>query len=254
MSQRAFVTVSGALALLGCTAQAPRPDRSQEDAWLSKAYEKYSNYDTEADVLPFTRGRVERNGDILTLILADGGNVKLGSNRNGCEGDDEHPSEECELFQLVADLPSRHFYLVVTAYYEGADYFLIDDRTGRKTRIGAVPIFSPDGKHFLVQDDNVAWDHENNLEIWRRENDGATLEWANSIQQAQVETSDSMLYHTSVTKWDGNQISLSFSNNVGDRSETTWTGNITKAPTGWRLCADWPVQNDALCYEPDRAR
>jgi uncharacterized protein with WD repeat len=152
----------------------------------------------------------------------------------------------CDLIVLMAYLRTRHFYLVAEAHYEGASFYLIDDRSGRKTVIGAPPVFSPDGQHFLVQNDNMTNEHDNNLEIWRLQGDTAAIEWSHSLAEAKKEVPGPVLYHTEVADWRGDRIRLAFQ--AGRHLETgnqiiadrEWSGSLTKMSDGWHLQADWP--------------
>lgn len=234
MHLRMFAVMASVLALNGC---ANAPDISAENAVLATAYRNGAN---GAETLPSFGRAVRSNGD-LTFKLANGKSLTLQDDNRGCSGDDNNPVELCHRFTMLADLPSRHFFLVVEGYYEGADFFLIDDRTGRETQIDAVPIFSPNGEYFLVQDDNEASEHENNLEIWRREGDGAVLEWAHSISQAIQETPQGLLYHTEVISWTGDEIALQFSIGAyAQRPALKWTGSLKRQSDGWHLTAAWP--------------
>ena len=123
--------------------------------------------------------------------------------------------------------------------------------TGRRTEIDAVSRFSPDGKRFLVQNDNVATDHENNLEIWRRERDGAIIEWAHPYKQVYVEAPVLQnIYHTEVMGWRGDRITLAFSSGKWfDTKKKSviparhWLGYLTREASGWHLEAYWPKAN-----------
>ena len=116
---------------------------------------------------------------------------------------------------------------------------MIDSQSGRSTTLHGMPMFSPDGRQFLV----APYDEEsdvgpNNLEIWRREGDGAVLEWAHTFAQTHAE--DPKLdqpYMTRVSGWSYNRIDLALQEPGSGRR---WRGSITRDETGWHLSAISP--------------
>jgi len=194
-------------------------------------------------------GRAIPNDYGVTIVLATGRRVDFQDKRNGCpSAAGQLTDANCQHFILAADLPTKHFFLIRRQDYEGGTYLLVDDHTGRQTKIAAVPFFSPDGRHFLVQDDSVATDHENNLELWRREGDGAVIAWAHPYKQVYIEAPVlNDIYHTEVMDWRGDSIKLAFASGQWfDTKKNSvvpahrWTGSLTKQASGWRLEADWP--------------
>jgi hypothetical protein len=185
------------------------------------------------------------------LVLASGKHIDFLDRKNGCPGPGKLDDANCQHFVLAADFLSSHFFLVRRQDYEGGTYFLVDDHTGRQTEIDGAPHFSPDRKRFLVQNDNVATDHENNLEIWQLEGDGAVIEWAHPYKQVYVEAPVlTNLYHTEVMAWQGDRITLAFSS--GSYFDTTkksvvpalhWTGSLAREASSWHLEAAWPKSN-----------
>jgi len=175
----------------------------------------------------------------LTLSLTHGSPVVLTGNSAACN---DGPGN-CLRFELAADLPTRHAYLVAKSGYEGcADLLLIDDRSGRQTTFGAAPVFSPDSQRLLIQNECEADDHDNHFEIWRRRGDGWALEWAYTDKQAYA--ADPILegpYHTEVTAWVGSRVTLAFSTREGSRDHgRAWTGTLEHDSEGWKLLASPP--------------
>jgi hypothetical protein len=181
-------------------------------------------------------GVAERNGDQLVLFPTKGQKVTFTDHLKAC---DDHVTESCIGFALM-DKPDRaDAFVVQQFYYEGSDFLLIDSQSGRSTTLHGMPIFSPDGRHFLV----APYDEEsdvgpNNLEIWRREGDGAVLEWAHTFAETHAE--DPKLeqpYQTRVSGWSYNRISLALHE---PGSGKRWSGSITRDETGWHLSAVSP--------------
>jgi hypothetical protein len=183
-------------------------------------------------------GRAIPNSAGLTLVLSSGRHLSMVNNTRGCPIDDRILDDgHCYRYSLVADMPARHVFIVREAYYEGESLFLIDDRTGRQTGLDGMPVFSPDGSRFFVADDETAGDHDNNLEVWRRDGDGAVIEWAHPVKQVHVEAPAlKQAYRVTLTDWSpADVLSLAFAG--GGRN---WTGRLTRGPKGWTLAADWP--------------
>jgi hypothetical protein len=131
----------------------------------------------EREIIAVTKGRARREGGELVLTLKNKPvPARLASDTSCPEG--EITEQNCVEYLLVGDLVSRGVYLVQKALYESQDYVLVDMNTGRQTTVGLPPQLSTDGKWFI----GVGFFHadENDLyalEIWRREKDGAVLEW-----------------------------------------------------------------------------
>lgn len=238
----AFYAWAVGLAACAIAARAAPPDISEGAQLAATAAEK--PIPPAALEAAIHSGRVTVRPHSLTLFPANAKPVTLRDRDCVPENVD---NVDCQHFELAADLPSRHFFLVWRQDYEGGAYFLFDDRSGRKTPIDAAPIFSADGRRFLSQNDNVATDHENNLEIWRRAGDHAVIEWAHSVRQADIEMPLRPLYHTEMVSWQDNRISLAFSSGAGYdtnrkqvRPALHWTGELVRTSAGWQLNADWP--------------
>ena len=174
----------------------------------------------------------------LSLVLASGQHLRMIDNTRGCPIDD-HPLDDghCYRYSLVADLPKQHAFIVSESYAQGQSLLLIDDRTGRQTGIDGMPVFSADGSRFFVNDDETLGAHDTNFEIWRRDGDGAVLEWAHLVKPVHAEDPPQpKAYHTEVVDWSSaDVISLAFSGAHSD-----WNGQLTRGAKGWTLTADWP--------------
>lgn len=183
-------------------------------------------------------GRAIPNRAGLTLVLTGGRHLTMSNDARGCPVDGQGLDDgHCYRYVLLRNLPDQHAFVVDEIYYEGDSLLLVDDRTGRQTGIDGMPVFSPDGTHFLVIDEDEANDHDNNLEIWRRDGDTAGIEWAHPVKQVQVEAPGlKEVYHTRVTGWSAqDDLTLAF---TGDGHD--WTGHLTRGAKGWVLSADWP--------------
>lgn len=215
-------------------------DRTSEDAALAAARREYLNRPgMEADALAAAHGRAVRKGDGLSLNLANRPTVTLADNGAACADDN---AVDCVRFTLVADLPSRHAYLVAKSYYEGcADLLLIDDRSGRQSTLADVPVFSPDGERLLIQNECEADGSasDNHLEIWRRQRDGWILEWAYTDQQAYAaDKSLQNVFLSNVVSWQNDRITMTFIDRAyGEVPERRWLGALSRIHGRWVLKA-----------------
>jgi hypothetical protein len=183
-----------------------------------------------------TQGRAERQGGDLVLVPVHGERQVFTDNKQACDADDAH---HCTGFALMGDFPKSNAWVVQQFYYEGGDFLLVDDRSGRQIRLNGTPFFSSDGGRFLI----APYDDENdvgpnNLEIWRRDGDGAVLEWAHPVKAAyQEDPSLKELYEARVMRWDKDQITLAFSEPGTQRH---WSGMLMHDKDGWHLSAKSP--------------
>ncbi len=93
-----------------------------------------------------------------------------------CGSKDPDKQAKCKQYKLIAHAPSRGMFVLVEAFYEGADYLLVSDVSGDETIVPSFPIFSPSGEHVLVlsQDDSIG---DYAIQVWRRDGVRFVLEW-----------------------------------------------------------------------------
>lgn len=169
--------------LCGCqtrdiTATAPPAlDRASENRQLA-ALAAHTN-DTrglqrlESGVLAHSGQRAVRRNDALVLALPGGAPVVLTTQHNCARP----TAESCVSYALVADLPSRHAYVVARNYFEGGDFLFIDDRSGRRVQLDGAPFFSPDDRMFATVCNDVEFDCAD-VQLWNRTPDGAVSVFA----------------------------------------------------------------------------
>jgi len=174
------------------------------------------------------------------VVTAGGRRLVFADNRKACDAGE---ARDCAIYALVANAPGS---LAVQKFeFEGSDTYLIDLRSGRKTELDGVPVFSSDGRKFVIA--AFSGDSENNLEVWRRTGDGAALEWAHPFRQSWTE--DAALHGDTlenkwglapvfrVTGWQGDRVSLAIST---DDQRHNWTGTLLHDAQGWHLSAKSP--------------
>jgi hypothetical protein len=186
----------------------------------------------KAEVHLLKPGVAERHGDRLVLVTGPGKQV-FDDNKKAC---DDGNAKDCAIFSLVATAPGS---LAVEKFeFEGSDTYLIDTPTGRKTMLTGVPVFSLDGREFVVTD--FSNESENTAEVWRREGDNAKLEWAQPFQQTFAK--DFAILHgpapvIRAAPWQGDHIALKVST---DDLRYHWTGSLIRDSKGWHLSAKSP--------------
>lgn len=194
-------------------------------------------HQTEAHLL--RPGLVERHGERLVVITGPG-KLVFDDNKKAC-GDGN--AGDCAIYDVVA-VPTGAVAIRKFGF-EGSDIWLIDTASGRKTVLTGVPVFSPDGHRFVVS--QFSNDSDHNLEIWRQNRDGLTLEWSHPFKQSFAED-PALLHYPSdpklalppvfqVTHWQGDRIALAVST---DDRKHHWTGSLIRDGKGWHLSAKSP--------------
>ena len=209
-------------------------ERAQTQA-LAEDGKPSATREREAGVIAATKGRVKREGDILVIALKNKESLTLTTYRT-CAGM-AATDTSCIDYVLVADLPERGVYMLQKVFYTRTDYALIDAVTGRQTALSVFPQFSDDGKRFLVAGFDQADDGDvNAIEIWRREKDGAVLEWELPYGNVTL----GYVARARLVKWDGDAISMEFE--TADASEgkpaPKWRGTIKHVGANWTLTKD----------------
>ncbi|MGH9968776.1 MAG: tetratricopeptide repeat protein [Pyrinomonadaceae bacterium] len=125
-------------------------------------------------------------------------------------------------------LPELGYFLVHRQFYEGHDYLMIHDVSGRRFELQDAPVVSPDGRRLVTTSSGIMGGYSPNaIQIWRVTQRGLLLE--QTIQPRGWEPSDA--------KWIDNQkISLTKNLPNADRSATR------QAPATLILRGRWRVE------------
>jgi len=169
-----FLMASFALAaMIPCIANADAASEDREIvAYVAAEGESSRLAALEPGALDAAHGHVKRAGPILTFDLPDGPEGVRLEDRTECKSVTR--SSDCQQFFLVAALPSRHSYIVVEGHYEGTDYILIDDRTGKGLVFPGPPQFAPRGDLILILSNNQLAKGPA-IEIWERDAEGGAM-------------------------------------------------------------------------------
>jgi len=185
----------------------------------------------EPPILAATHGAATRRQDDLTLRPGNAPPLRLTDDMASCAQAD---ADNCVGYALMASLPRSHAWVAQQFLYEGSSFLLIDSGTGRQVRLNGMPVFSPDGREFLVAPYDLESDvGPNDLELWRRDGDGAVLEWAHAAGSF-----GSPPPLIEVTGWQDDGIALSFES-AFDPSRR-WPGSLTRTGAGWSLIVNTP--------------
>ena len=101
----------------------------------------------EAICLRELAGRARREGNLLSLRLANGAMKAFRNNPAACHNDD---AAKCIDFRLVGFHSASQRYLVFVSGYEDFQCWLVSARTGKATTFRNIPHFAPDGQTFFV--------------------------------------------------------------------------------------------------------
>jgi hypothetical protein len=210
----------------------PAPSKITEAAQIKSLVESDKRpavREREAALIAASSGRATRTGDNLKLLLKNGQSVTLYTQRL-CFGVSASDSN-CVEYLLVSDLPERGVYVLQKAMYTRTDYVLIDAETGKQTPLSVFPVFSPDGQRFLVAGFDRADDGDlDAIQIWRRDKDGAVVEWRMPYGNPQL----GYVAAAQVVKWDAAGITMEFDPGSSG-GKTKWRGLIRKVGNAWEL-------------------
>jgi hypothetical protein len=187
----------------------------------------------EPGALAESKGKARRNGNVLISRTHRAGDIRLRSHDKACT--DENAPGPCVWYRLVADLPSRHAYVVEQGLYEDGHTLLIDDRTGRRTILPGTPLFSPDSQELIAAACNIQSVCDHDLEIWKRSGDRFVFEWGHDPVDLQELASIDM------ERWDEpDRVTVDFSTLGYFPPPGHWQAVITRQGGQWRLDANIP--------------
>jgi hypothetical protein len=188
----------------------------------------------EPAIIAATHGAVARHEDELVLKPQKAPALRLTDDMASCAQAD---IRNCVGYALMAAVPRAQAWVAQQFLYEGSSFLLIDGMTGRQTRLNGMPVFSPDGREFLVAPYDLESDvGPNDLEIWRRDGDGAVLEWSHAAAPFDLEEAAPPLI--TVADWRDGRVTLSFQSPSNPSSR--WPGSLTRSADGWSLIVNAP--------------
>ena len=121
--------------------------------------------------MPENAQRVTRKGGQLRLKLSNG--------RWHTITDYQKANDEASTikYNFREHLPAIGYFLVHRQFYEGRDYLMIHDGTGRRSGLQAAPVISPDKQRLVTASNGIIGGYEPNaVQIWRLTKNGLVLE------------------------------------------------------------------------------
>jgi hypothetical protein len=150
-------------------------DRTRHDQRATFEREFVELHRLEPERVRAEAGRVRREGEELSLALANGGRTFFHDDQSQClEGLIPSRNDGCVTFFFIGH-PFR-FYLLRAHYDAGSDYRLVDEATGESTTIAAEPHFSPDGARLVTVTPTNDFDRAG-IEIWSTGTGTPAREW-----------------------------------------------------------------------------
>lgn len=140
--------------------------------------------ENEVAALAATAGAVERIGTRLVIHLRSGKTKELADGPD-CY-DERIKANTCFGYEFQRYDRARGVFVVMQYYYEGADYVIVDDRTGQHSLLNADPIFSPMGDVAieLVYGESHYYPGNPRMSAWRRSPSGKfEREWTTPIAE-----------------------------------------------------------------------
>ena len=110
-------------------------------------------------------GAVTREGPELRIVPGALGGRNLPALRfRDCRADD---GEMNVRFVYQGTGPAGRGHLLLRGHYEGADVLWVSDRTGVETVLPVLPVFAPDGAHFVIANADLEAGYTPNVfELW----------------------------------------------------------------------------------------
>ena len=173
-----------------------------------------------------------KNSEHARRVIRRGGQLrlKLNNGRRQTLKDYQKANEDDSVIQynFREYLPELGYFLVHRQFYEGRDYLMIHDASGRRFQLQSVPVVSPDRRRLVTTSNGIMGGYNPNaIQIWRVTQRGLVLE----------QTIKPQGWGPSGAKWIDNQrISLTKNLPSADRSTTR------PAPATLILRGRWRVE------------
>jgi hypothetical protein len=118
---------------------------------------------TEKTFMKTEAGRVWRAATTLFFRTNNGRVVRLQDGPTYQDAEDSY-----EGYHYLANLATIQQWLIEVGQWEGRHYLLIDQRTGKKTRLISYPVISPDHTHFACANADPTGYSPDGLQLWQK--------------------------------------------------------------------------------------
>jgi hypothetical protein len=209
----------------------PAQSIAAEDAWIESAEAVISRGFSyvgpiEQKALEMAGGSARREGDSLILKLSTGYSRTF-TDRPECNAVDQ-TAVRCKAYRLVARASSRGVFIVLTEYYESAEFILVAD-SGEETEFPGLPRLSATGDHLLLLVNDVQYKGLP-IQVWKKGEDGYRLEWSTSPFPSLYSTEYRLL------GWRGEErIDLRAQQRNGLEPDSTVPFSVVHDSQGWRV-------------------
>ncbi|RYU83842.1 hypothetical protein [Hymenobacter persicinus] len=105
------------------------------------------------------RGQVVRRRGQLLITLDNGKVVRL-TNHDG-----DNPDTYAQ-YRFYGRIPALQSWLVEVTGWENGHTLLIEQTTGKQTRLWSAPVLAPDQLHFVTHKSGFIFDDDNGLQYW----------------------------------------------------------------------------------------
>ncbi|SMB87323.1 hypothetical protein SAMN00120144_1539 [Hymenobacter roseosalivarius DSM 11622] len=127
---------------------------------------------TEQKYIQLAEGRAQRRSDALLLTLTNGRTLTLTNNITD-------PDEEKHVvYRFRGPLENSDFWVLDVTRWESGFVLLINQHTGRRTRLWGRPVLAPNGTHLVTSNSDMEAHYSpNGLQVWSLEKGIPLLRW-----------------------------------------------------------------------------
>lgn len=132
------------------------------------------NWETlESRVLIKTGEFARREGNTLHLKLLDKNTIQL----TDVPYDSKGNNAKYTIHRLVGYIEQHEYFVIGISHRTGLNGVLIDRKTGQRSELDGVAVFSPDNTRFFTVDFTHYPDSKYRMQIWKITPSGPALEW-----------------------------------------------------------------------------
>ena len=181
--------------------------------------------ESESSLLAEAKGKAERRNENLVLHLRHGNKIFV--NTKECRSVEREA--ECVRYVFMAYSAGIHLFVVAELPSEGWSFLLVDEKSGDSFHVKNFPVFSPDGKRFVVVRDS-AIDGNFGLELWVRKNNKYVMDWEGSpFYEGNYASYE-------INKWiNGNEVDVLMTNENGQKNESSYRFVLKHARNKWQV-------------------
>lgn len=112
-----------------------------------------------------------RKGNTLYLQLLDKSTIQLTDVPSDLKNNNYY------MHRLIGYIELHEYFVIGISHHTGLSGLLIDRKTGQRTELDAIAIFSPDNTRFFTIDFTRYLNSKNRIQVWKVTPSGPVLEW-----------------------------------------------------------------------------